>query len=288
MVVHPPSTTHPATHSTNHFATPDGMTSHISDAQREACTVELLHQALHARAPEHVRALHEQAVLLNKDLAKTLARQYRGRGMDDEDLEQVAYLALCKAVAGYREPAPGFTPYAVPTIRGELRRYFRDHGWLVRPPRAVQETDYAVRKATPLLTQELCREPTISDLARHLGMPTSEVVRSRLADRAFHGTPLEAPLGDSTLTLSDLLPTERDELNNIESRLDLRRALNRLSSRQLTALRLYYVGDWSQREIGHVLGVSQMQVSRILARAVELLRRDLAPRPDTDVSDLAS
>lgn len=252
---------------------------------REAQTVDLLHQALHTRDADQARTLHEQAVILNKDFAKTLARQFGGRSVDDEDLEQVAYLALCKAVAGYREPSAGFTPYAVLTIRGELKRYFRDHGWLVRPPRGLQETDYAVRKATPLLTQTLHREPTTRDLAQHLHVPVSEVTLSRLADRAFHATPLEAPLGDSTLTMSDLLPAKQNDLNDIESRIDLRRALSRLSDRQLTALKLYYVGDWSQREIGQVLGVSQMQVSRILARAVALLRRELDPPRDTNARD---
>ncbi|GAA1902332.1 sigma-70 family RNA polymerase sigma factor [Lapillicoccus jejuensis] len=256
----------------------------IDDEDREARTTELLHQALHCEDDDTVRDLHHRAVVLNRDLALTLSRHFRGRGIEVDDLEQVAYVGLCKAVAGYREPCVGFTPYAVPTIRGELRRHFRDHGWLVRPPRSAQEADLAVRTATPHLTQTLGREPNDTDLAAHLGLTREEVTRSRIADRAFHGVAIDAPLGGSTLTLGDLLGSDDDDLSSVEWRLDLRRALTTLSDRHLLALRLRFEKDWSQREIGEVLGVSQMQVSRILTKALGLLRAQLedptdAPRP---------
>lgn len=247
----------------------------IDDEDRETRTTELLHAALHCDDEETVRRLHDAAVVLNQDLALTLSRHFRGRGIEVEDLEQVAYVGLCKAVAGYREPCVGFTPYAVPTIRGELRRHFRDHGWLVRPPRSAQEADLAVRTATPQLTQTLGREPNDADLAQHLGLSREEVTRSRIADRAFHGVAIDAPLGGSTLTLADLLGADDDELSSVEWRLDLRQALSTLSERHLLALRLRFERDWSQREIGEVLGVSQMQVSRILAKALGLLRAQL-------------
>lgn len=256
----------------------------IGDEDRETLTRDLLHRALECEDETTVRALHHQAIVLNQDLALTLSRHFRGRGIDTEDLEQVAYVGLCKAVAGYREPCVGFTPYAVPTIRGELRRHFRDHGWLVRPPRSAQEADLAVRTATPHLTQTLRREPSDTDLATHLGLSREEVTRSRIADRAFHGVAIDAPLGNSTLTLGDLLGSDDDDLSSLEWRLDLRRALSTLSDRHLLALRLRFEKDWSQREIGEVLGVSQMQVSRILAMALGLLRSQLDDKSGSGAS----
>jgi len=152
---------------------------------RDQCTRSLLRRAGQVTDPAARQSLFEEAVLLNQPMARALAQQYQRRGVDPEDLVQVAMLGLVKAVRGY---CPGveraFAGYAVPTIRGEIRRYFRDRGWMIRPPRSLQELNRDVRVAEPELAQSLQRMPTTEGVRRRSGTRS----RRRL-QRAIIGQP---------------------------------------------------------------------------------------------------
>ena len=141
-------------------------TTHHQDAhERELRTQQLLEEAVHAD-PDRRQRLWDEVVLLNRGAALSIANRYRGRGIDADDLEQVALLGLVKAVHGFKVgEGPGFLAYAVPTISGEVKRHFRDHGWSVRPPRRVQELRGAMAAAEPELTQNLGRTPTRAEAA---------------------------------------------------------------------------------------------------------------------------
>jgi RNA polymerase sigma-B factor len=250
-------------------AIPDPSTRY---AQRDTRTRALLAKAerLHG-AP--ARRVLDEVILLNQPLARGLARQYRGRGIDDEDLEQVAMLGLCKAVRGYRhQPGKTFVGYAMPTIIGELKRHFRDCGWLVRPTRSLQEVGQSLRAAMPTLTQSLQRHPSRSDLAEFLGVTADTIDQARLAQGLYQGWSLDAPVGQATTWLGDTLPDARDAFAPLEAALTVGPALAQLAPRERTILRLRFVENMTQEQIGRVIGVSQMQVSRSLAAILAKLR----------------
>jgi RNA polymerase sigma-B factor len=254
-------------------AVPNPQTSH---AQRDTRTRALLAKAQRLHPAPAQRVLDE-VILLNQPLAQALARGYRGRGIDDEDLEQVAMLGLCKAVRGYR-PQPGktFAAYAVPTITGELKRHFRDCGWLVRPTRSLQEVGQSLRTALPTLSQRLQRQPSRSDLADFLGVPADTVDQARLAQGLYQGWSLDVPVGQATTPLGDTLPDTHDGFAPVEAALTVGPAVAQLAPRERTILRLRFVENMTQEQIGQVIGVSQMQVSRSLADILAKLRTQIA------------
>ncbi|WP_411283362.1 sigma-70 family RNA polymerase sigma factor [Lapillicoccus sp.] len=243
---------------------------------RETRTQELL--CLAGLAPDSAQSetLRAEAVLINRGLALSLSRQYHGRGIDDDDLDQVAMLGLCKAVKGYRaRPDKTFAGYAVPTIRGELKRHFRDCGWLVRPTRSVQELGQSIRATVPELTQELGRQPTLGDLAEQLSVTRGAIAEARLADGSFRGASLDAPVVGSSTPLGDTLTDATDDFAAVDSALSLRPAIARLSSREQMILQLRFVEGLTQEQIGASIGVSQMQVSRLITGIISRLRRCL-------------
>jgi len=219
----------------------------------------------------------EEAILLNGPLAQALARQYRGRGMEDDDLEQVAMVGLCKAVQGYQHQREqgdeaSFAAFAVPTITGELKRHFRDHGWLVRPTRELQEVGQSVRKALPTLTQRLQRQPSRRDLAEFLGVPAKTIAQAQVAQGLYQGWSLDVPVGQSPTSLGETLPDADDAFAPVEAALTIGPAVSRLAPREQTILRLRFLEDQTQGQIGEAIGVSQMQVSRLLADILTKLR----------------
>ena len=249
---------------------------HTSYAQRDMRTRALLAKAGRLHAGRAQRVLDE-VILLNQPMAQALARQYRGRGIDDEDLEQVAMLGLVKAVRGYRhQPGKTFAAYAVPTITGELKRHFRDCGWLVRPTRSLQEIGQSVRTAMPTLAQRLQRQPSRSDLAAFLGVPVDTVDQARLAQGLYQGWSLDAPVGHDTTLLGDTLPDACDAFAPVEAALTVGPAVAQLAPRERTILRLRFVENLTQEQIGRAIGVSQMQVSRSLADILAKLRTRIA------------
>lgn len=233
-------------------------------------TEELLSQADDTHDTERRRELHHRVIEGNRPIAQLLARQYAGRGVELDDLEQVATLALCHAVLRY-DPrvGRGFAAFAVPTIRGELRRHFRDHTWLVRPSRSSQELTAAVRALTPLLTQQLGREPKVPDLAAAIDCSPAELRRA-LGEGCLSGASLDAPIGAQPdgATWAAVLPDARDSFSRLEDRLTLAGFLSGLDDRDQRILHMRYVEDLTQEQIGRAIGVSQMQISRILARIV--------------------
>ena len=242
--------------------------------ERDRSTRSLLHEAAKVTDPDTRQCLLEQAVLLNLSLARALAHQYRRQGVDPDDLVQVAMLGLVKAVHGYCPRLENnFATYAVPTISGEIKRYFRDRGWLVRPPRSLQELNHAVRIAEPDLAQTLQRTPTTDELAEHVGVDADSVNAAREAGSAYQARSLDHPLGDSGQSLCDVVADPDDPFEIVETALTLRPALETLAARERHILQLRFFENLTQEQIGHRLGVSQMQVSRLLTAILAKLRQ---------------
>jgi RNA polymerase sigma-B factor len=218
--------------------------------------------------------LRRQAVVLTLDLADGVAHRFSGRGMDLEDLVQVARAGLLKAAHGFRcGCGSSFAAYAVPTIAGEIKRHFRDHAWAVRPPRRLQELRAELVREEEHLRQALLRDPTESELARRLGLTPSDVREVHACARAYRAVSLDGPPGAGAFDVATAGPAVDDA---IADRDVLARALAGLSDRERLIVRLRFVEERSQSQIGVVLGVSQMQVSRLLAGILRRLREDLA------------
>jgi RNA polymerase sigma-B factor len=251
-----------------------------SDARtaRHKATNQLLSTA--AREPDpHIRegAVH-QAVLLNMPVAQSVASRFRDRGVPIEDLEQVAYAALLRAARAFDpELADDFLSYAVPSMRGELQKYFRDHAWTVRPPRKVQEIQTKVLATQRRLQHETGASPTVDHIARELDEDPSDVAEALAAEGCFSPTSLDEPRGEGSANLLDLIPAEDEDRDRdrVEARVILRPALRRLASRDQRILVMRFFEGRTQQEIADELGISQMQVSRLLARIMRDLRRHL-------------
>lgn len=253
MAYAPFLTTHPRT------------TTSLSNADRDRRTVDLL-------AGDH-RTNQNEAVELNLPLARYLASKYLNRGIPYDDLLQVAYVGLIKAVHGFREDkATSFAAYAIPTIRGELRRHFRDAGWTIRPPRRLQELQAKVRRAEVELTQGLQRSPTTEEIAEHLDAEVDEVREASSVDGCFTPYSLDVTArGDGADTTHE--PGSADPaFASAEARLVLQPALSALDSRDRRMLDLRFGQGLTQGEIGRAIGLSQMQVSRVLSRILRDLR----------------
>ena len=217
--------------------------------------------------------LRREAVVLTLDLADGVARRFRGRGTDYEDLVQVGRVALLKAAHGYRcGYGSSFAAYAVPTIAGEIKRHFRDHAWMVRPPRRMQELRAELIREEDRLRQSLLRDPTQAELARSLGLPRSDVRDAHECSRAYRAISLDV---SSDVGAHDLVTHDPGIDDLVVDRDLLVRALEGLSDRERLIVRLRFVEERTQAEIGVVLGVSQMQVSRLLAGILRKLRNDL-------------
>ncbi len=220
-------------------------------------------------------------VVVHLGLADALARQYAGRGVDSEDLAQVARLALVRAAHRF-DPLRGasFSTYATPCILGELRRYFRDVGWLVRPPRRLQELSAQQGRAEADLSLHLGRSPTATELARALGVTPETLAEVRRTSGWFHGVSLDALItdddgalaGSTALEHLDRVDQHRDAVLAVDDREWLAMALAELTERELRVIRLRFVHVWTQERIAQQIGVSQMQVSRILRSSLERLR----------------
>ena len=225
--------------------------------------------------PDRRADLVERMVLHALPLADAVALRYSGRGIETDDLIQVARTALVKAVHRYRPgTGPGFAAFASPTVSGEIKRWFRDQGWSVRPPRRVQELRASLVAEEERLRHRLSRDPLDAELAAVLDVTTSDIAEARSCSAGYHAASLDAPTPAGT-SLADHLLVTSCHSGAIEVRDALRRSLASLTERQRLVLRLRYVDELTQSEIGSQIGVSQMQVSRILRGIVERLRTDL-------------
>ncbi|GAB7039304.1 MULTISPECIES: SigB/SigF/SigG family RNA polymerase sigma factor [Catenuloplanes] len=207
-------------------------------------------------------------------MANRLARRFTGRGAADEDLRQVAAVGLIKAIDRYDPAAGEFVGFAVPTVLGELRRYFRDRTWSVRVPRRVQEMRLAIIDAATTLTQSLGRSPTVPELAAHLRVTEEQVIEGIEGAQAYSAVSLSRPVADDgdSKELGDLLGGDDPGFDLTESLLDLGPALRALSPREREIISLRFYQEWTQARIGEHLGISQMHVSRLLQRALTTLR----------------
>jgi RNA polymerase sigma-B factor len=247
-----------------------------SQAIRADHTIELLLRARRCRPDERQRLLDE-VVTTHMSVATAIAARYRTRGIATEDLQQVAYLALVKAANGY-DPEVGndFLSYAVPTIRGEIKRHFRDLGWMVRPPRRIQELQARITAADAELSQSLGRSPRPSEVAAHLGERAEDVNEALATVGCFTPSSLDRPAGENgTMAISDLLGGEDGAQGAVEARAMLAPVVRRLSERDRRILLLRFFRGWTQQEIAEDIGVTQMQVSRLLTRIMCDLRKGL-------------
>ncbi|MDX6687709.1 MAG: polymerase sigma-B factor [Baekduia sp.] len=252
---------------------PTGLRSARSDAH----DAQILARFARDRDP----LLREQLVRRYLPLARYAASRYARRTEPFDDLLQVACVGLLKAIDRYDPSrAVTFTSYALPTMMGELRRHFRDHGWAVRPPRDLQEQALAVERAAEELLHRLGRAPTIDELCAHTHLATEAVLEAREALAAHRAVSLSAPTGGGDgdrgdgATVQDRLGALDQALEGVEDR-DLLEVLQRgLSLREREILRLRLTEDLTQTEIGRRLGLSQMHVSRLLRMSLEHLRRE--------------
>jgi RNA polymerase sigma-B factor len=246
--------------------------------QRDLTTRELLTRRAQSTDEAVRQLLLDEAIELNLGIAHSIAGRFRGRGVEADDLDQVAYLGLVKAARSYRpDTETPFLAYAVPTIRGEVKRYFRDCSWTVRIPRRLQELQGSIASVRPQLVQDLQRDPTLEELAERLNTTVSEVEAALAADGCFSVLSLDRPLdGESTASLADTIADEEDgAFERTEAIAMLEPVLNELNPRERKILELRFVEGHTQADIGAEIGVSQMQVSRLLRGILDRLREQI-------------
>ncbi|GIF16998.1 SigB/SigF/SigG family RNA polymerase sigma factor [Actinoplanes teichomyceticus] len=220
----------------------------------------------------------ERAIAAWLPMARRLARRYASRGEDLDDLTQIATVGLIKAIDGF-EPSRGeFIGYAVPTVLGELKRHFRDRMWNIRVPRKLQELNMAINRARGELVQSLGRQPTVADVAAHLGIGEEQVIEGLEGSYAYRAASLSTPIGtEGDAELGDTLGGRDPEFERAELHLALGPALATLSERERHIITLRFYGNLTQSQIGERVGVSQMHVSRLLVQALAKLRDSLGP-----------
>jgi RNA polymerase sigma-B factor len=227
--------------------------------------------------PERAK-MRDELVSLHMPLVEYLARRFRNRGEPLDDLVQVATIGLIKSIDRFdTERGVEFSTYATPTIVGEIKRHFRDKGWAIRVPRRLQELKLALTKTTGELSQQLGRSPTVAELADKLEMSEEEVLEGLESANAYAAVSLDAP--DSSEegggAVSDTLGEYDEALDRVEYREALKPLLDELPVREKKILMLRFFGNMTQSQIAVQLGISQMHVSRLLARTLAQLREGL-------------
>jgi RNA polymerase sigma-B factor len=257
-----------------------------AEAERAARTT---HDRAHARElfgqlatlpeddPQRQR-VRDELVEMHLPLVEYLARRFRNRGEPLDDLVQVATIGLIKSVDRFDlERGVEFSTYATPTIVGEIKRHFRDKGWAIRVPRRLQELKLSLAKATSELSQKNGRAPTVAELAQHLEMTEEEVLEGLESANAYSAVSLDAPDtgDDDSPAVADSLGTTDESLEGVEYRESLKPLLEKLPPREKKILLLRFFGNMTQSQIAAELGISQMHVSRLLARTLAHLREGL-------------
>ncbi len=248
-------------------------TRRASWTEVQARTDALLRAAADAEPAERAR-LHDSAVVLNLPVARSIAGRYRGRGEPLDDLVQAGNVGLVKAVRGF-DPFRGhdFLSYAVPVITGEVRRHFRDFAWAVRPPRSIQQLQQRIAARMPVLSQELGHTPRAVEVAASLGVEEREVLEALAADGCFTPASLDVRSANGEgASVGDVLVAEDRDAVAAEARTVVVPALRRLRPRDRRIVVLRFYGGLSQQEIAGAVGISQMQVSRVLRKALDDLR----------------
>lgn len=255
--------------------------SHASSTalEQDSRGVELI-AALTALPSDHPSrpALRQEVIAAWLPMAQRLARRYANRGEPMDDLVQTATIGLIKAVDRFdAERGVDFVGYAIPTILGEVKRYFRDRGWSIRVPRKLQEMRMAINNANGVLTHELGRAPTVADIAAHLGVTEENVLEGLEGARAYSATSLSTPVGtEGALEVGDSLGAADHDYELAELRISLAPAMARLDDRERRIVALRFYGNQTQTQIAEQIGVSQMHVSRLITAALAKLRAHLA------------
>jgi len=222
--------------------------------------------------------VRDELVEMHLPLVEYLARRFRNRGEPLDDLIQVATIGLIKSVDRFDlERGVEFSTYATPTIVGEIKRHFRDKGWAIRVPRRLQELKLSLANATSELSQKNGRAPTVAELATQLGISEEEVLEGLESANAYSAVSLDAPDtgDDDSPAVADSLGTTDDSLEGVEYRESLKPLLEKLPPREKKILLLRFFGNMTQSQIAAELGISQMHVSRLLARTLAQLREGL-------------
>ncbi len=223
----------------------------------------------------------EKLVMSHLNLVRFIANKFKNRGEPIDDLVQVGYLGLLKAIDRF-DPSRGleFTTFATPTIMGEIKRHFRDKGWSVRVPRRLQELSAKVNQATDTLTSQLQRSPTISEIADYLDATVDEVLEAMESSSAYSSVSLEAPSGaddDDTPSVIDRYATEDSDLAFTDDRIIIEEALASFSPRERDVIEMRFLKGMTQIEIAEKLGISQVQVSRLLRRTLKKIQDKIDP-----------
>lgn len=223
----------------------------------------------------------EKLVMSHLNLVRFIANKFKNRGEPIDDLIQVGYLGLLKAIDRF-DPSRGleFTTFATPTIMGEIKRHFRDKGWSVRVPRRLQELSAKVNQATDTLTSQLQRSPTIAEIADYLDATVDEVLEAMESSSAYSSVSLEAPFGaddDDTPSVIDRYATEDSDLAFTDDRIIIEEALASFSPRERDVIEMRFLKGMTQIEIAEKLGISQVQVSRLLRRTLKKIQDKIDP-----------
>ena len=242
-----------------------------------------LAQTLPRESNEHDAAC-EQLIVRYQSLVRSCAQRYWQSPESQEELMQVGYVGLLKAINNF-DPGVGgsLSAYAQPCISGEIKRHFRDKRWQVHVRRSTQELRAELRRARTELTQRLARSPRADELASHLGVSDDDLKDAERADVVFQASSLDAPLpgGPDAGNLADLVGAEDPQLEHTLNIQAVWAHWGDLPARQQRLLTMRFYGNMSQAEIGERLGISQMHVSRLLAAALDYLRGCIAdPEPD--------
>jgi RNA polymerase sigma-B factor len=224
------------------------------------------------------RPIRDELVELHLPLVEYLARRFRNRGEPLDDLVQVATIGLIKSVDRFDlERGVEFSTYATPTIVGEIKRHFRDKGWAIRVPRRLQELKLSLNKATAELSQRNGRAPTVAELAVHLELTEEDVLEGLESANAYSAISLDAPdvADEGSTAVSDSLGALDEALEGVVYRESLKPLLEALPPREKNILMLRFFANMTQSQIAADLGISQMHVSRLLAKTLAQLREDL-------------
>ncbi|MEU7638914.1 MULTISPECIES: RNA polymerase sigma factor SigF [unclassified Streptomyces] len=226
---------------------------------------------------------------MNMSMVRYVARRYRHRGDDMEDIVQVGTIGLIKAIDRFdlsREVE--FSTFAVPYILGEIKRFFRDTGWAVHVPRRLQELRTQLAKAKEQLHTALDRDPTVAELSAHLGLPEEEVIEGLVAANGYSADSLDTPVDpdplDQRRALTEVLGADDPALETVEDLHALAPLLQRLDDRERRIIELRFGQEMTQSQIGAELGVSQMHVSRLLNRTLSRLRTGMLTDAEPDPS----
>lgn len=220
----------------------------------------------------------DQLVTSHLNLVRFLAYKFKNRGEPVDDLIQVGTIGLIKAIDRFDiERGLEFTTYATPTILGEIKRHFRDKGWSVRVPRRLQELSAKVNQATDELTQILQRSPKIDEIAAHLGVSVDEVLEAMESGEAYSSVPLETDNSgdDDAPSVIDRYGEEDKQLSGSDDRIVLHEVLSGFTPKEQEVIRLRFIDGLTQIEIAKHMGISQVQVSRLLRRTLKRMQEKI-------------